>query len=263
MIVVENVSVFLGGYHILNSIDLRIANGQRVALLGSNGAGKSTLLRAIIGMHQLDRGRVTMHWDSKSQVIHASKDGQSTRRSTDDWRRELGYIPQKMQLVGQASVLTNVVHGFAGFSGDWRFAFQWLAPNWARERAMGLLGSVGLADKALRPASSLSGGEAQRCAIARALVRRPKFLLADEPTASLDPRTRRDIHSLLLAMSAELGTALLVSSHIVSDVIQQYDRVVAVRAGEVVLDCPTTNLVADELTRIYDDPILECRDVED
>jgi len=240
LISVDDVSVSLDGKKILDAVSFRIDGGESVALLGSNGAGKSTLIRSIAGMLPLTSGAVTI----ASQEV-------STQYRDEEWRQSIGFIPQNSPLVETASVLTNVVHGFAGARGDWRCCLQSLARGWMRERAMQILDSVGLADKASKQAGQLSGGEVQRCSIARALVREPKLVLADEPTASLDPATRQEIHQLLRDTAAQAGSALLVSSHLVEEVRDFFQRLIALRDGSVILDRSTADVSPDELNDIY------------
>ena len=238
---------------ILRSVDFQIAGGESVLLLGSNGAGKSTLMRVLLGLQGIDEGNVSMNIGTGNQITNSptASSPNSTSSAQQPWRLAVGYVSQRTQLVGSASVLTNVVHGFAGYQGDWRCSYQWLTPSWMRVRAMRWINAVGLAEKALQSARSLSGGEAQRCAIARALVREPKVLLADEPIASLDPRTRHEILDLLLKLTTSSPTALLVSSHVIHETLDRFDRVVALREGEVLLDRPSADVKPDGLELIY------------
>ena len=256
MIIAENVGVTIDGHSILQSVSFRVAPGESVLLLGSNGAGKSTLMRTLVGMQRLSEGVVSVQTNAGKQIANlpAGESSVPATASKQPWRLTIGYVPQRTQLVGNSSVLTNVVHGFSGHGWDWRCCYQWLAPSWMRDRAMNWLAAVGLASKALQSAGSLSGGEAQRCLIARALVREPGVVLADEPTASLDPQTRREIVELLLDLTANRETALVMSSHIVSETLRRFDRVVALRGGELALDQPAKAIELGDLGFIYDHP---------
>ena len=253
MIVVENVCLSLANQSILNAIRFRAGVGESLLLLGSNGAGKSTLIRVLLGLQPVDAGSVTLEFNGKSYVTNSARTLTRAKRQEQTWRRHVGYIPQRSQLVGKATALTNVVHGFAGFPGDWRCCVEWLAPGWMRDRAMGQLAAVGLADKAKQLVESLSGGEAQRCAIARALVREPELILADEPTASLDPVTRREVVELLMELATERKATLLMSSHQASEIVHQFDRVLALRNGAVAIDATSTSINDEELARVYAD----------
>ncbi len=232
-----------GTSRILKGVGFAVRAGECVALLGSNGAGKSTLLRCCAGLIPPDVGTMTFA-------------GGDVRPWTSAVRRRVGLIFQKHQLVPQYSVLTNVVHGRLGFPEGWRCCWQATAPEAVRRKAMFCLRQVDLEHKALQPARSLSGGESQRVAIARVLIREPDLILADEPTASLDPVAGKEILERLRRLNQSQGVTLLIATHDVTRALEYTDRIIGLRNGEIVLDEPTATLTAERLQTLYGSRLL-------
>ena len=217
-----------GSASVLSGIDLEVAPGERVALIGANGSGKSTLMKCLIGLLPLSGGEV--------MTLGQRFERQPTARQRGAMRQQTGFVFQNHCLVRRRTVLSNVVHGMLGAPGSWRGFAQAIAPRVWRERAMEALRDVGLADRAMARADTLSGGQQQRVAIARALIRKPKLLIADEPAASLDPAAGREVMELFARLVAEHGITLLYSSHDMAHARAFSDRVVALRDGRVLLD---------------------------
>ena len=163
----------------------------------------------------------------------------------------MGFVPQLSQLVATSSVMTNVIHGFAGNTRTLRCCFQSLAPQWMREKAMQQIEEVGLAGKEMQQASSLSGGEAQRCAIARSLVGNPSVVIADEPTASLDANTRKDIQRLLRTIADSRNCTVLVTTHLLDEATEYYHRAIGLRDGKLVLDQQVASLSEEDVASIF------------
>ncbi len=232
-----------GKPRILHGVRFAVRAGECVALLGSNGAGKSTLLRCCAGLITPQAGTMTLA-------------GCDARPWTSALRRRVGLIFQKHQLVPQYSALTNVVHGRLGFPEGWRCCWQATAPESVRRKAMQCLRQVDLEHKALQPARSLSGGESQRVAIARVLIREPDLILADEPTASLDPVAGKEILERLRRLNQSQGVTLLIATHDVTRALEYTDRIIGLRNGEVVIDEPTGALTAARLQTLYGSRLL-------
>ncbi len=228
---------------ILCGIDLRIAPGERVALIGSNGSGKSTLLKCLIGLHDITGGEVRTLGETFSL--------RPTSAQRQRLRRQTGFVFQKHCLVRRRTVLSNVVHGMFGLPGSWRGFSQTIAPNAWRFEALRALAEVSLADKAMMRTDALSGGQQQRVAIARALVRRPRLLIADEPAASLDPVSGRDVMRLFADLCRDHGIALLFTSHDMNQTLEFADRVVALRGGRIVFDKPSERVTQDDLGMVF------------
>lgn len=210
---------------VLEAVDFTVQAGECVALVGPSGAGKTTLLRAVSGQVWPRAGRIVFDGHELSTLKGAA------------WRRvrgQIAAIAQKHDLVEPLKVHRNVMAGALGRWSDLR-ALRYLL--WARadelaeaERA---LEAVGLAAKLKRGTSELSGGEQQRVAIARALVQAPRMLVADEPVASLDPRTAVEVLDLLTRLCRDRGMALICSLHQPDLAARFFERVLEVRDGRV------------------------------
>jgi phosphonate transport system ATP-binding protein len=231
----ENASVtYPGGVPALRTINLEIPDGEMVVIVGLSGAGKSTLIRAINGLVPLSGGDVTV-------------DGISVRRASPRQLRRLrsriGMIFQTFNLVMRISVLENVLMGRLHTTGTLRSLVGWYRAEDV-EIAMQALERVDIVEKAYVRASNLSGGQQQRVGIARALAQQPTILLADEPVASLDPPTSHVVMRDLQRINRELGITTIVNLHFL-DLAKVYgERIIGLRAGELVYD--GTGAHADE-----------------
>ncbi|WP_366653796.1 phosphonate ABC transporter ATP-binding protein [Fodinicurvata sp. EGI_FJ10296] len=225
----------------LKSIDLTIEKGQVVALIGPSGAGKSTLIRCVNRLVEPTEGRVSL----SGRDITALGTGDLRRV-----RRRMGMIFQEYALVERLSVMENVLSGRLGYVGFWR-SFLRRFPDSDIDEAFRLLERVGLDHMVDKRADALSGGQRQRVGIARALIQDPEILLVDEPTASLDPKTSRQIMRLILELCRERGLATIINIHDVLLAKMFVERIVGLRAGEIVYDGPPSGLTDATLTEIY------------
>ena len=225
----------------LAEVHLRLAGGEVVALIGPSGAGKSTLIRCVNRLVEPDAGSIKLD----GQEITSLK-GSGLRRA----RCEMGMIFQEFALIDRLSVMENLLAGRLGHTGFWRSAFRKF-PAVDIEHAFDLLERVGLDGLQDRRADQLSGGQRQRVGIARALMQQPKLLLIDEPTASLDPRTSRQIMRLLLELCSEQGLAAIINLHDVPLAREFCPRIVGLRGGCSVFDATPDQLDDDQMSRIY------------
>jgi tungstate transport system ATP-binding protein len=200
----KGVDLRFGAVHALSGVDLRIAPGERVALIGANGSGKSTLLRVLHGLLRPSAGTVLRDGAMRQAMVFQR--------------------PFALRM----SALSNVALAL------WLRGTRWKT---AKEQALEALGRVDLAAIALRNARTLSGGQLQRLALARAWSLRPDVLLLDEPTASLDPHAKRDVEALM-AEFAVSGTTLVFASHNLGQVKRLATRVVYMEQGRVLADLP-------------------------
>ena len=202
MIRFKNVSVtYRGGVQALRNLNLTIDKGEFVVIVGLSGAGKSTMLRSVNGLVPASSGSITVEG---TEVVNASA------AEIRNLRSSIGMIFQTFNLVNRTSVINNVLMGRLGRVPAWRSTLGlWSADD--RERAMQALERVGIVEKAWVRASNLSGGQQQRVGIARALVQEPSVMLADEPVASLDPVTSRQVMSDLRRINRELGITTLIN----------------------------------------------------
>ncbi|RNE48268.1 phosphonate ABC transporter ATP-binding protein [Corynebacterium alimapuense] len=226
---------------VLAGVDLDLYQGEVVALLGSSGSGKSTLMKALTGFAPITSGTVQA---GRFDVAHVKN------RELRALRSEVGQVFQQFNLVGRLSVLTNVLMGSLHGAGALNRIGTFRSAD--RQRAYDLLDRVGIAHKALEPARSLSGGQQQRVAIARALMQNPKFILADEPVASLDPRMSETVLHLLTDIARDENIPVLVSLHVLQLALEHSDRIVGLRHGSIVIEGKTKNLTAEDLSPVYD-----------
>jgi phosphonate transport system ATP-binding protein len=234
------VKTFPGGASALRGVSLEVAQGDFCVLLGASGSGKTTLLRTVNGLVAPTRGAVTV-------------DGEAvTKASLPKIRRRIAMVHQQLGLVERLSVAQNVLSGAAPATSVWRCLLLW-HPRAQREKACALVARVGLSEQLLlRRAGLLSGGEQQRVAIARALMLDPRVILADEPVASLDPKTARSVLALIREAARERGATVLCSLH-QPDLARAFaDRIVGMRRGEIIFDGPPDSLDARALQQLYD-----------
>ena len=230
---------YCNGTRALNPTSLQFLKGEFVVLLGASGAGKSTLLRSLNGLVRPSGGRVI------ATGIGDLTDASYLRCH----RRQTGMVFQQHHLIGRLSVLANVLLGRLGYYSAMATFLPWSRIE--KEGALAALDRVGLLDRALDRADQLSGGQQQRVGIARALVQRPKVLLADEPIASLDPATAERLLSLLHGICRSDGLTLVVSLHQVEFARQFADRIVGLQGGAVVFDGAPQDLTADRAESLY------------
>lgn len=236
-----------GAVQALKGIDLKVAAGEFVVVLGPSGAGKSTMLRCINRLAEPSGGEV---------VIDGLPFAGSGRRELRLLRRHVAMIFQQHNLVKRLSVLKNVLVGrMAGLPGPLTLCHVFPAADVAI--AQHCLEQVNLAHKAAARADTLSGGEQQRVGIARALAQQPKIMLADEPVASLDPKTSRVVLSYLKKICKDSNIAVLCNLHQIDYALEFGERIVGLAAGEKVFDGRPEDVTQDVIHRIYpglDDP---------
>jgi len=229
------------GDHALKGVDLEVPDGQVMALIGPSGAGKSTLIRCINRLVTPTEGKVFL---DQTEVTGLSQAG--LRKA----RRRMGMIFQEYALVERLTVMENVLSGRLGYVGFWRSYFRRF-PQSDIDEAYRLLERVGLDHMANKRADELSGGQRQRIGICRALIQDPALLLVDEPTASLDPKTSRQIMRLISELCAERRLSAIINIHDVLLAQMFVKRVVGLQLGEIVYDGPPEGLTPDVLTQIY------------
>jgi phosphonate transport system ATP-binding protein len=242
---VEKLSKRFGRKQALSNIDLTVASGEMVALIGASGSGKSTLIRHIAGLERSNAGPCCIDvFDRRMQA------GGRLTREARSIRREVGVIFQQFNLVGRLSLLTNVLTGALGRVPAWRGLIGFFNSS-EQTAAMRAMARVGIAEAARQRASTLSGGQQQRAAIARALVQGARLLLADEPIASLDPASAKRVMETLSDINRRDGITIVVSLHQVEYARRYCPRTVALRDGAVAYDGPSTALTTEFLRTLY------------
>ena len=239
--VTDLVKVYPTGTRALSGISLTVDEPQVVTIIGPSGAGKSTLLRCINRLVEPTSGKVVL------DGIEVTGLG---RRELRKARRRMGMIFQEYNLVERLTVMENLLSGRLGYVGFWR-AYRRNFPAADVAAAFELLDRVGLAGYQNTRADALSGGQRQRVGISRALMQRPDLLLVDEPTASLDPKTARQIMRIIVELAHERGTPALVNIHDVGLAQSFADRIIGLTEGRIVFDGTPDQITAEVLTEIY------------
>ncbi|HDX9491390.1 phosphonate ABC transporter ATP-binding protein [Bacillus thuringiensis] len=244
MIEFRNVSkMYPNGTKGLNNINLKIQKGEFIVMVGLSGAGKSTLLRSVNRLHEITEGEIIIEGES----ITAAK-GKGLRRM----RRDIGMIFQSFNLVKRSTVLKNVLAGRVGYHSTLRTTLG-LFPKEDVELAFQALKRVNILEKAYARADELSGGQQQRVSIARALAQEAKIILADEPVASLDPLTTKQVLDDLKKINEDFGITTIVNLHSI-DLARQYaTRIIGLHAGEIVFDGLVEEATDEKFAEIYGD----------
>lgn len=242
MIKFENVSKrYPNGFEALKNINLTIEQGEFVAIIGLSGAGKSTLIRTINRMHDITEGTLTVD-GTDVMTLH----GKSLRA----FRRRIGMIFQSFNLIMRTTVIKNVLTAFVPDMPWWRATFGIFTKD-EKLKALDSLDKVGILDKAFVRADQLSGGQQQRVALARTLAQNPQIILADEPVASLDPVTAKQVMDDFKRINRDMNITVLINIHHVELALQYASRVVGIRAGEIVYDGTVENVTQQVLDSIY------------
>jgi phosphonate transport system ATP-binding protein len=237
----------------LDEVSLTIRQGEMVALIGASGSGKSTLLRHISGYVAADSGELTVLGRGVQANGRISKNIRSLRA-------EIGFVFQQFNLVNRLSVMTNVLVGLLHRTSLFRsMLMRFSIPE--KQQALEALAAVGIEQSAWQRAATLSGGQQQRAALARCIVQKAKIVLADEPIASLDPESARNVMELLAQMNRERGCTVVVSLHQVEFAIKYCPRTVALHRGKIVYDGPSAALTPQLLGELYGSDVEELFDM--
>lgn len=241
MLEIKGLTKKFGQTNAVNKVNIAIPPGQMVGVIGRSGAGKSTLLRMINRLEERTEGDVFFNGKNISTL---------SGRSLLEWRGNCAMVFQQFNLVPRLDVLTNVLLGRISNHGVISSIFKIFSEA---ERAMAVLAleRLDMADQALQRADTLSGGQQQRVAIARAMMQQPVLLLADEPIASLDPRSATMVMDALRRINQDDGITVLCNLHTLDTARQYCDRIIAMFHGEVVFDDIPSALTQDVVRRIY------------
>ena len=233
--------VYPNGLHALKNISLEINQGEFVAIIGLSGAGKSTLLRTINRMHDISEGSLTVNGQEVNNLA-----GKDLRK----FRRKVGMVFQSFNLVTRTTVINNVLTSRVPDMPLWKSIIG-LYSKEDKVIALEALDKVGILDKAYVRADQLSGGQQQRVALARTLAQKPEIILADEPVAALDPITAKQVMDDFKKINKELNMSVLINIHHVDLALKYADRVIGIKAGEIVYDGPSTEVDSEVLKQIY------------
>ena len=239
MLEINNLKkTFENGSPALKGVDLKINKGEFVSILGPSGSGKTTLLRTINGLETSSGGEI--YFDNK----------EVNNNNISEVQKKTGMIFQEFNLVNNLSAINNVLTGLLNSSNKFLSLF-YLFSKKQKIEALRSLETVGLLEKSYSRSDELSGGQRQRVGIARAIIKKPLLLLADEPVASLDPKSSNLILSLLKKINQEFGTTILCNLHQV-DLAKKYsDRVIGLVDGKIIFDEKSNNINEAYLKKIY------------
>lgn len=229
------------GVKALSNVNLRIDSGEFITIIGLSGAGKSTILRTINRMHEITEGTIEM--DDVDISVYKG-------RALREYRSQIGMVFQSFNLVNRATAINNVLTSKAAKMGT----FSTLIGRYSHEDkldALECLDKVGLFDQAYSRVDQLSGGQRQRVALARTLAQKPKIILADEPVASLDPVTAKDVMDDFKRINKEYGITVFANMHHVDVALEYATRVIGIKAGEIVFDGTPDQVTEDVLEKIY------------
>ena len=233
--------VYPNGLHALKNVSLEINQGEFVAIIGLSGAGKSTLLRTINRMHDISEGSLTVNGQEVNDLA-----GKDLRK----FRRKVGMVFQSFNLVTRTTVINNVLTSRVPDMPLWKSIIG-LYSKEDKVIALEALDKVGILDKAYVRADQLSGGQQQRVALARTLAQKPEIILADEPVAALDPITAKQVMDDFKKINKELNMSVLINIHHVDLALKYADRVIGIKAGEIVYDGPSAEVDSEVLKQIY------------
>ena len=229
---------FQNGTKALRGINLTVNAGEFVTILGPSGSGKTTLLRSINGLENIDSGKIVFD--------HRKIDNEYLSYVQE----KTGMVFQEFNLVNNLSSINNVLSGLLNSSSKFLSMF-YLFTHKQKLQALQSLETVGLLDKAYSRVDQLSGGQRQRIGIARAIIKKPILLLADEPVASLDPRAANLILSLLKKICNEFNITIICNLHQVELAIKFSDRIIGLLDGSIMFDSSTKNIDIDYVQNIY------------
>ena len=229
---------FESGTEALKGVNLKINKGEFVSILGPSGSGKTTLLRSINGLENIDNGEIFLN-NKKIDKFYLP-----------EVQKKTGMIFQEFNLVNNLSTINNVLTGLLNSSSKFLSMF-YLFTKEQKLEALQSLETVDLIDKAYSRADELSGGQRQRVGIARAIIKKPLLLLADEPIASLDPKASDLIMSLLKKINKEFNITILCNLHQIELATQYSDRIVGLLDGAVMFDESTQNINKTNINQIY------------
>jgi phosphonate transport system ATP-binding protein len=239
MLEIKNLRKNFGkGTEALKGVNIEINKGEFVSILGPSGSGKTTLLRSINGLESIDNGEIFFN----NKKIDES--------NLPDVQKKTGMIFQEFNLVNNLSTINNVLSGLLNSSSKFLSMF-YLFTREQKLEALQSLETVDLLNKAYSRADELSGGQRQRVGIARAIIKKPLLLLADEPVASLDPKASNLIMSLLKKINKEFNITIICNLHQVELAAQYSDRIVALLDGAIMFDKSIQNFNKSNINQIY------------
>jgi len=229
---------FDGGTEALRGVNLKVNKGEFITILGPSGSGKTTLLRSINGLEKIESGNIYFEEEKITETY------------LPEVQKKTGMIFQEFNLVNNLSAINNVLTGLLNSSSKFLSMF-YLFTKEQKLEALRALETVGLLNKSYNRADELSGGQRQRVGIARAIIKKPTLLLADEPVASLDPKAADLIMSLLKKINKQFNITVICNLHQVELASQYSDRIVGLLEGQILFNEKAKNLNKTSINEIY------------
>ena len=214
---------FNNGTHALKDVSFKVKRGEFISILGPSGSGKTTLLRSINGLESIENGEVIFN------------NNKITKKNLPEVQRKTGMIFQEFNLVNNLSSINNVLTGLLNSSSKF-LSMLYLFTKEQKLEALQSLKTVGLLEKSYSRVDELSGGQRQRIGIARAIIKKPILLLADEPVASLDPKAALSTMKLLKKINKDFNITILCNLHQTNLAMEFSDRVIGLSDGSIVFD---------------------------
>jgi len=245
MITVRNLHKSFGDHRLFKGINLDVSKGEVVVLIGPSGSGKSTLLRCINGLEPFEKGEIKVDGIA-FQSIHRARPSKKDDEAIRQVRLKVGMVFQQFNLFPHMTVLENIIEAPVTVLG--------MLKEKAEEEAMSFLRRINLIKKADCRPDTLSGGEMQRAAIARALAMRPEAMLFDEPTASLDPEMVGEVLAVIRDLVYQEGMTTLISTHEMGFAREVADRIVVFTDGDIIESGPPEEIFTNpksERTKMF------------
>tara|TARA_B100001063_G_scaffold64808_1_gene58754 strand:+ start:647 stop:1366 length:720 start_codon:yes stop_codon:yes gene_type:complete len=223
--------------HALKGVSLKVKKGEFISVLGPSGSGKTTLLRSLNGLETIDSGEIIFN------------NNKITNETLPDVRKKTGMIFQEFNLINNISSINNVLTGLLNSSSKFLSMF-YLFTKEQKLQALQALDTVGLLEKSYNRADELSGGQRQRVGIARAIIKKPLLLLADEPVASLDPKAALSIMKLLKKVNKDFNITVICNLHQTNLAMDFSDRIIGLSNGSVIFDQKPKSINKD-INKLY------------
>jgi len=221
----------------LKGVSLKVKKGEFISILGPSGSGKTTLLRSLNGLETIDSGEILFD------------DNKITKETLPDVRKKTGMIFQEFNLINNISSINNVLTGLLNSSSKFLSMF-YLFTKEQKLQALQALDTVGLLEKSYSRVDELSGGQRQRVGIARAIIKKPLLLLADEPVASLDPKAALSIMKLLKKVNKDFNITVICNLHQTNLALEFSDRIIGLTNGSIIFDQKPTSINQD-INKLY------------
>lgn len=241
MLEIKELVVEYGNIRAVDGINLKVRDGEFIAVIGPSGSGKSSLMKAINLLVKPKSGSIRIDDEEMTNL---------SKKKLRMKRRKIGFVFQDYNLIDRLSVIENVLTGRLGYKSFFKSLFGFFSKD-EYQKAEKALSHIGLLEKEFVKASELSGGQKQRVAIAKVLVQNPKIILADEPVASLDITSSKTIMEYFSKINKKKGKTIIINIHDVNLALKYANRIIALKKGKIIFDGKRSELTDDIFRTIY------------